>query len=196
MFYGGGAHSRRADALKLESRIKKMEDGLIPFGDASFDTVINNQVMEHVDDLDAVVAEIHRVLKPGGRVISIFPDVSVWRESHTGVPFLHWLPRDRFRLNYTAACVALGLGYRRGKPIMEAAKHHVSYLDRWTHYRSYADIRATYGRYLSGWRHIEDDWFSRRLGRDHAAVRMLPNFSKRLFTRKFAGIAFVVQKEI
>jgi ubiquinone/menaquinone biosynthesis C-methylase UbiE len=33
--------------------------------------VINNQVMEHVEDIDAALSEIHRVLKPGG-TFSVF----------------------------------------------------------------------------------------------------------------------------
>jgi SAM-dependent methyltransferase len=194
VYYGGGDHARPLEALKLDSRIKKMEGGRIPFDDSSFDTVINNQVMEHVDDLDAVIAEIHRVLKPGGRVISFFPDKSVWREGHTGIPFLHWLQPGKFRLNYAVVCLALGLGYRNRKPVIEMAEHHISYLDRWTRYRSYDEIRAIYDRYLGDWEHIEADWLSWRLGRNHIAVRMLPDFVKEILTRKLAGMAFIVKK--
>ena len=45
------------------------EDGRLDFPDASFDLVVNNMVFEHVEDLDAVLAEIQRVLKPGGRIL-------------------------------------------------------------------------------------------------------------------------------
>ncbi|HEV2762232.1 MAG TPA: class I SAM-dependent methyltransferase [Pyrinomonadaceae bacterium] len=37
-----------------------------PFPDDEFDLVIGNQVIEHVEDVLAVVAELHRVTKPGG----------------------------------------------------------------------------------------------------------------------------------
>ena len=40
----------------------------IPFGDGSFDTVIANHMLYHVPDLDKALAEIHRVLRPGGRL--------------------------------------------------------------------------------------------------------------------------------
>ena len=40
----------------------------IPFGDGSFDTVIANHMLYHVPDLDRALTEIHRVLRPGGRL--------------------------------------------------------------------------------------------------------------------------------
>jgi len=41
-----------------------------------FDTVICNDVIEHVIDASATVAEIHRVLQPGGRLVMITPNVA------------------------------------------------------------------------------------------------------------------------
>ncbi len=40
----------------------------LPFADESFDVVISNGVIDLIPDKDAVFSEIHRVLKPGGRV--------------------------------------------------------------------------------------------------------------------------------
>lgn len=40
--------------------------GRLPFGDASFDVVFSDWVLEHIDDPVAFVAEVRRVLKPGG----------------------------------------------------------------------------------------------------------------------------------
>jgi SAM-dependent methyltransferase len=40
----------------------------LPFPDASFDVVISNGVIDLIPDKDAVFAELHRVLKPGGRI--------------------------------------------------------------------------------------------------------------------------------
>jgi arsenite methyltransferase len=40
----------------------------LPFGDASFDVVISNGVIDLIPDKDAVFGEIHRVLAPGGRI--------------------------------------------------------------------------------------------------------------------------------
>jgi SAM-dependent methyltransferase len=40
----------------------------LPFADATFDVVISNGVIDLIPDKDAVYAELHRVLVPGGRL--------------------------------------------------------------------------------------------------------------------------------
>jgi SAM-dependent methyltransferase len=45
----------------------------LPFRAASFGTVIANSVLEHVRDLDASLAEVARVLRPGGRLLLTVP---------------------------------------------------------------------------------------------------------------------------
>jgi SAM-dependent methyltransferase len=49
-----------------------------PFGDASFDAVLCNQVLEHVFNPDEFLGEIRRVLRPGGRLLLTVP--FVWDE--------------------------------------------------------------------------------------------------------------------
>lgn len=46
----------------------------LPFEDATFDFVISFQVIEHIRDDRTFVAEVHRVLKPGGRFIVTTPN--------------------------------------------------------------------------------------------------------------------------
>jgi 2-polyprenyl-6-hydroxyphenyl methylase/3-demethylubiquinone-9 3-methyltransferase len=41
----------------------------LPFEDGAFDVVVAGEVLEHVTDLDAVVAEACRVLRPGGVLV-------------------------------------------------------------------------------------------------------------------------------
>lgn len=41
----------------------------VPFADAAFDVVVANHVLEHVHALEASLAELHRVLTPGGLAI-------------------------------------------------------------------------------------------------------------------------------
>jgi glycosyltransferase involved in cell wall biosynthesis/ubiquinone/menaquinone biosynthesis C-methylase UbiE len=43
----------------------------LPFGDDTFDLVYSNGVIHHTPNTAKAVAEIHRVLKPGGRVIAM-----------------------------------------------------------------------------------------------------------------------------
>jgi len=45
----------------------------LPFRDGAFDQVVCLDYLEHVDDDDGVLAEVRRVLKPGGRLALITP---------------------------------------------------------------------------------------------------------------------------
>lgn len=45
----------------------------LPFQDASFDTVLCTQVLEHVADTERAMAEIARVLRPGGHALITVP---------------------------------------------------------------------------------------------------------------------------
>lgn len=45
----------------------------IPVADNTFDTVVSFQTLEHVEDERAVVSEMYRVLKPGGRAVVTAP---------------------------------------------------------------------------------------------------------------------------
>ncbi len=83
----------RGDATKL------------PFADDSFDVVITSEVLEHIQDDVAAIAEMVRVLKPGGHfaatVPAWFPEKINWmlsrrvpRPEERGWPRPH-LQRDR-----------------------------------------------------------------------------------------------------
>ena len=45
----------------------------IPLSDGTFDIVLAVSVLEHLDDLAGAMAEVHRVLRPGGRLIGKVP---------------------------------------------------------------------------------------------------------------------------
>jgi SAM-dependent methyltransferase len=121
--------------------------------------------MEHVEDLDAVLREIHRVLKPGGTVLSLFPSVDVFREGHIGIPFSHWMRKgSRFRFYYTWVLRALGLGtWKEQAPTCRQwAIDKLEWIDRFTVYRTRREIFNTYGRYFSN-RLTEIDYIRYRL---------------------------------
>lgn len=55
-----------ADATGLDIRYVVARGEELPFPDASFDLVLCCDVLEHVDDVELVLAEAARVLRPGG----------------------------------------------------------------------------------------------------------------------------------
>lgn len=63
------------------------------FPDGSFDTVIMNDAMEHVDRPDLVLAEARRILRPGGRLYVNFPPINHPFGAHLsdliGIPWVH-----------------------------------------------------------------------------------------------------------
>jgi SAM-dependent methyltransferase len=63
-----------ATQLGIEPVLANVEEPL-PFADASFDAVIAGEVLEHVRFPDAVVAEIARILRPGGVLVGSVPNV-------------------------------------------------------------------------------------------------------------------------
>src|SRR5581483_10265546 len=64
------AKSRIAAAAMGAANVEfvEAEAEQLPFADASFDVVISNGVIDLIPDKDAVYAELHRVLVPGGRL--------------------------------------------------------------------------------------------------------------------------------
>jgi methionine biosynthesis protein MetW len=67
-----------ARASGLDARV--IEDAAeLPFDDDSFDLVLCIEVLEHLFAPHRAAAEIHRVLRPGGRLVASTPNVAYWR---------------------------------------------------------------------------------------------------------------------
>jgi SAM-dependent methyltransferase len=92
---GGSGHQARTIASKVDrvvsidiassryrgERVFDVQeyDGIhIPFPDREFDCVYSSNVLEHILQLDAFEAELHRVLSPNGRCLHIVP-THTWR---------------------------------------------------------------------------------------------------------------------
>lgn len=62
-----------AQKLDLYDRLVQSTSAHIPLEDASVGAVISNSVLEHVTDLNSVVGELSRILKPGGKLLITVP---------------------------------------------------------------------------------------------------------------------------
>lgn len=65
----------------------------LPFPDASFDFANVNEVIEHVEDPRAMLAELNRVLVPGGAAYLSVPNRFGFKDQHFHLYFVNWLPR-------------------------------------------------------------------------------------------------------
>jgi SAM-dependent methyltransferase len=82
----------------------------LPFPEASFDTVLCTQVLEHVPMPGAVVAECARVLRPGGMLIVSVPQY--WE--------LHEEPHDYYRFTPIGiATILQGAGFNVVRQVRE-----------------------------------------------------------------------------
>jgi SAM-dependent methyltransferase len=155
-FEGSNARQKAAERGLLGRSIFEMEYGHIPCPDASFDFIISNQVFEHVPDLAAVLAEIARVVKPGGKLLALFPHRSTLREPHCGVPIAHWFPKGRAQYLWLLTWRGLGVGsFKAGRGRREWARQSVEWMARFCCYRSIREIDDEIGKYFSV-EHIED----------------------------------------
>jgi SAM-dependent methyltransferase len=85
-----GAGGQRMSGLELSSasvataRRRGFEcevgsaESAFPFGDSSFDLVFAGEVIEHLVDPEVMLAEVHRVLSPGGHLLLTTPNLLAW----------------------------------------------------------------------------------------------------------------------
>ena len=95
-------HERALAALARADAIVLGVGEQLPFVDNSFDLILSNEVIEHVTDDRASVAEMARVARPGGRIVIFAPNRwypveqhgVYWRgEYHFGnTPLVNYLP--------------------------------------------------------------------------------------------------------
>lgn len=152
VYYGGSETRTEAERSGLlGSVIHEMDGGRTPFADSSFHLIVNNQVLEHVEDLDAVLAELDRVLTPDGLVLSLFPSRDVFREGHIGIPFSHWFAKGsklRFYYTWTLRSLGLGIWKEQAPTCRQWAVDKLEWLDRYTHYRTRREIDTTFAQYF------------------------------------------------
>jgi arsenite methyltransferase len=64
----------RARCADLDCDVRVADATALPFDDGAFDAVTSTQVYEYVPDMATALLEVHRVLRPGGRVAILDTD--------------------------------------------------------------------------------------------------------------------------
>ncbi len=100
----------------------------LPYEDASFDAVVSNQVIEHLADTDTFVAELLRIVRPGGYAVTSTENLASWH--NIGSLLLGWQPFSLTNVTRTR----LGLG----NPLaIHRAEEGLS-METWQHLRVFA----------------------------------------------------------
>lgn len=62
-----------ASAVAGSERVQTMRAEALDFGDDSFDSIVSVHAIEHIPQLTGALEEMARVLRPGGRVLFVYP---------------------------------------------------------------------------------------------------------------------------
>jgi SAM-dependent methyltransferase len=179
----------------VRDRIRSIENDRTDYPDDHFDIVMSNQVLEHVTDPEAVIADIHRMVKPGGYFIAAFPVIETWYEGHVGLYFAHRLkPGSPLRRIYFDLCHRLGFGLYRNavKTRQEWVQMSETMLDKscfyYPHRRLISAIKNSFGGPIED---LSVDYMRARLG---SRARHIPSALLRFIYHKRAGEIVRVRK--
>jgi len=86
--------TRDAAASGVYRRVHTVPGDRIPEPDASFDFAFSNSVLEHIDDIEPVMAEVSRLIKPGAAFVFTVPSAG-FHDCLAG-PLLPWSDRDGY----------------------------------------------------------------------------------------------------
>jgi 2-polyprenyl-3-methyl-5-hydroxy-6-metoxy-1,4-benzoquinol methylase len=62
-----------AQEVAGDLNVRTMSAAALEFGDASFDAVVSFHAIEHIPPIEKVMLEVARVVKPGGKVLLVYP---------------------------------------------------------------------------------------------------------------------------
>jgi SAM-dependent methyltransferase len=124
-----------------------------PYQSGSFDVIISNQVLEHVQQHALVFGEIRRCLAEGGVSINLFPLHEMIYEVHAHMPFVHWIRQSGWRRKLMLGFARLGLTrkykeemhFRGWRNLEEFASIYSDVLGSMTNYKSSKQIAALAG---------------------------------------------------
>lgn len=136
----------------------------IPKPDASYQTVFSNSVLEHIPDLEPVLAEVYRILAPGGS-------------------FYFTVPADNFENWSLINQVLVGIGLST-----QSEKYRRFFNRFWRHYHAYTDEKWQALASKAGFKIAECARYDApriALGNDILVPFALPSMLMKKFLRKW-----------
>ncbi|RLD06772.1 MAG: class I SAM-dependent methyltransferase [Chloroflexota bacterium] len=98
-------YPRAVEARQHAPHILNAAGEHLPFPENTFDLILSHEVIEHVQDDRAAIAEIVRALRPGGRLVLFCPNRGYPFETHGiywkgeymfgNIPLVNYLPRSQ-----------------------------------------------------------------------------------------------------
>lgn len=143
------------ELLQREARLAEieLEPYRLPYPDASFDLVVSDQVMEHVQDYASTIAEVARVTKPGSYGLHVFP--SRWRliEAHLDVPLAGAI-QNRAWLGLWAR-LGVRNEFQKENTLQQTIDNNVRYLAERTNYLPRRAILDAFGVHFERAEYLE-----------------------------------------
>lgn len=84
----------------------------LPYKSGSFDAIVSNQVIEHLRDTDAFVAELRRLLRPGGHAVVSTENLASWH--NVAALALGWQPFSLTNVSEVETSIGNPAGLHRG----------------------------------------------------------------------------------
>lgn len=116
----------RAARYNLDIPVAVAAGEVLPLPSARFDAVTCWDVLEHVQSPARLLAEIARVLRPGGIVVLTAINRYAFRDPHYHLPLINWLPRS------LAAMLIAGLGRAKHGSFRDRQDLHTMHYFTWS----------------------------------------------------------------
>jgi SAM-dependent methyltransferase len=179
------------DGPQPEFRFSDAESGItLPFPDDYFDFIYSNQVLEHVQDLDAACSEISRCLKRDGFSFHVFP--SKWQpiECHIHVPFGGAITSDAYFKFW--ALLGIRNEFQKDKSAAETAAANIRYTRDSLNYKTGAELTALFKRHFGSFEYADVHLLKYSLGKGRWIYPIAKIFPPLLWLYRFAHMRVVL----
>jgi SAM-dependent methyltransferase len=146
--YSANWESEVIAVLREEGRLRQIRTPYtLPFNDSSIDVVISDQVFEHVLNYPEAIAELYRIMRPGGFFLHTFPSRYRIIEAHIYVPLTSMF-RPRWWL-WLWAVLGVKNEFQAGLSAGEVVQHNTHFLSHGTNYLTPREIKYEFGKSFS-----------------------------------------------